>query len=179
LLAGLARGILKVMREVNTQSFGYIIAFLLPGFITLAGLSQVSPTVAKWLGASGPNAPTIGGFLYGTLAAIGAGILASTVRWLLIDTLHHRTGISPPEWNYAVLQRNTAAFEVLKQDHYRFYQCYGNSMSALLVPWITLHLEDPHLQWFDGLFALLLVVFYLGSRDTLRKYYDRVRAALN
>jgi len=58
------------MREVNTQSFGYIIAFLLPGFIILVGLAQTSPTVAKWLGASGTDAPTIGGFLYGTLAAI-------------------------------------------------------------------------------------------------------------
>lgn len=168
------------MRDVTPQGFGYLIAFLLPGFIILAGVSAVSDTVARWVGASGPEAPTIGGFLYGTLAAVGAGLFASTIRWLIVDTLHHHTGIPAPTWNYRKLQANAAAFEILKQDHYRFFQMYGNSLVALPVPWISLHVRfAAGWMWFDALFLIVGLVCYLGSRDTLRKYYERVRAAFS
>jgi len=168
------------MRDVNSQNFGYIIAFLLPGFIVLAGVASLSEMVDAWVGGDGDMPPTIGGFLYGTLAAIAAGIIASTVRWLLLDTLHHLTGIPPPNWNYAKLQSNSTAFEVLKQDHYRFYQFYGNSAVALPVAWVSFHLKTGFSPaMIDLVFIGLILICYLGSRDTLKKYYSRVRDALN
>lgn len=66
------------MREVTGQNFGLLIAYILPGFIVLWGLSHFSTTIAGWLGATA-DGPTVGGFLYVTLASVGAGLAVGSV----------------------------------------------------------------------------------------------------
>ena len=54
------------MREVTGRNFGLLIAYILPGFVSLWGLAEFSPSVKSWLAASTatPGAmPTVGGFL--------------------------------------------------------------------------------------------------------------------
>jgi hypothetical protein len=51
------------MKDVNEKNFGVIIAFWLPGFLFLWGLSYSWPEVATWLAKSGSgDAPTVGDF---------------------------------------------------------------------------------------------------------------------
>jgi hypothetical protein len=74
------------MKDVTGKNFGVIIAFLLPGFVLLWGLSYSSKPIADWLArSSGSDAATIGGFLYSTLASLALGLLVSATRWLLVD----------------------------------------------------------------------------------------------
>jgi len=87
--------------------------------------------VRVWLSASATDQPTIGGFLYATLASVAAGLTASTVRWLIIDPLHHMTGVPQPRWNFARLPESLAAFDRLIDIHYRYYQFYANTLVAL------------------------------------------------
>ncbi|MEZ6146946.1 MAG: hypothetical protein R3B91_16325 [Planctomycetaceae bacterium] len=73
------------------------------------GGSHHSQTLQGWLGQSSGELPTVGGFLYVTLGSIAyAGMMASTLRWLLIDTLHHWTGLRQPRWaslNWPIVSR--------------------------------------------------------------------------
>ena len=132
-----------------------------------------------WLGATDEHCQTIGGFLYGTVAAVAAGLTASTVRWLMIDSLHHWTGIRQPEWNLQDLHSRTAAFEVLIEIHYRYYQFYANSLLAMWLAAVA-QWTSTRFSWFELVVVLLLtMVFYAGSRDTLRKYYLRVERMLS
>ena len=80
------------MKDVSPGNFGVLIAFVLPGFVVLWGVSYFSATVRLWLSGAGTT-PTIGGFMFGTLASVAAGVTVSTVRWLVIDKIHHWTGI--------------------------------------------------------------------------------------
>ena len=64
------------MKEVSPGNFGLLIAFLLPGFIVLWGLSYFSATVRLWLAGSGQS-PTVGGFMFVTLASVAAGVTVS------------------------------------------------------------------------------------------------------
>ena len=64
----------------SVANFGVLIAYILPGLLVLWGLSELSPAFRGWLAAAAPDTATIGGFLYITIAAIGAGLTASTVR---------------------------------------------------------------------------------------------------
>lgn len=112
------------MSDVTRSNFGLLIAYLLPGFTLLWGLRELSPTVEQWLGSTPHDAPSIAGFLYGTLASVAAGLTVSTLRWLLIDTIHHRTGVPLPDWNFAGLRDRVAGFDVLIEIHYRYYQFY-------------------------------------------------------
>lgn len=119
------------MKDVTSESFGPLIAYLLPGFVALWGASYFSETVHAWLAVSPEAAPTVGGFLYVTLGSTAAGLVVSAMRWAIIDRLYHRTGIREPRWDFTRLSANFEAFEGLVQNHYRYYQFYSNLLVAL------------------------------------------------
>jgi hypothetical protein len=170
------------VKDLTTSNFGLLIAYLLPGFTALWGISYLAEPVRVWLGTAPSTAPTIGGFLYITIASVGAGMVVSTLRWLVIDTWHYWAGIRPGNWDFTQLQCNVTAFDVLGENHYRYYQFYGNTAIALpfwyTARWISTRFWPPPFGW--GLLAVLVVELLLlaGSRDTLRKYYGRVSILL-
>lgn len=170
------------MAEVNQSNFGLLIAYLLPGTIVIASIADRSSMIRAWLGASTTGAPTVGGFLFITLAAVFAGLTTSTIRWLLLDSLHHRTGIRPPNWKFAVLQENLTAFEGAVENHYRYHQFYGNTLIAIVLamtanPQFAADSSTPLVARSIG--AVIVVLFYFASRDSLRKYYVRTNAILS
>ena len=59
------------MTEWTDKNFGVVIAYLLPGFVALWGVSYFSPTVASWISVSQQGAPTVAGVCYVTLASLG------------------------------------------------------------------------------------------------------------
>lgn len=116
----------------------------------------------------------MGGFLLVTVASVFVGMTISTIRWATIDAVHSRTGIRQPRWNLRNLKDRAQAFEVLNQIHYRHYQFLANSMVAI----VTFQIG----RWSSRGFAFgefvasvaLIILFFFGSRDTLRKYFERV-----
>lgn len=170
------------MKDVTSDNFGILIAYVAPGATALCGLSFFSPVVAQWLGASPILAPTVAGFLYVTVASVVAGVTVSTVRWMVIDTLHALTGIRRPDFNYAGLSQSTAAFDRLVRHHYDYYKFHANMLVALVFAYVSrrmkLGLFTAPLGLGDVGCALLVVVFAVGSRDTLRNYYGRMNALL-
>ena len=76
---------------------------------------------------------TVGGFLYLTLASITAGLTVSTIRWLLIDRIHHATGIRRSNWYGSKLQEKLGAFDALIEANYCYYQMYSNFLVSMLL----------------------------------------------
>jgi hypothetical protein len=171
------------VKAVSSDNFGLLIAYLLPGFVALWAVSYFSETVQSWLGTSPVAAPTVGGFLYVTLGSTAIGLIISAVRWAILDTLHHRTGINEPNWRFAQLPERLPAFEALVEYHYRYYQFYSNMLVAILFSYGTrltaLHRWPGHDGWGEVALFLVVIVLFLGSRDTLRKYYSRASALLH
>ncbi len=170
------------MKQVSSSNFGLLIANVVPGFAALWGASYFSETVRVWLGSSPVNAPTVGGFLYVTIASVALGLTVSSVRWLLIDTIHHRTGIREPEWDFSRLQKNIAAYRTLVEIHYQYYQFFANGLVALVFVYVarrlTLGFFSSPLGWADVVFCLVGTAYFVTSRDNLRKYYSRVAMLL-
>ena len=104
--------------------------------------------------------------------------VVSTLRWLLIDTLHHRTGVRPPRWDFRKLKDRVTAYDRLIEIHYRYYQFHANSLLAVSISALLRWLEQGFRV--RELFLLLAIdtLLYLGSRDTLSKYYRRVEELL-
>lgn len=167
------------MQSVTNQNFGILIAYVLPGFVALWGLSTRINQLQIWLGNSAEQDGTVGGFLYVTLLALTIGLVASTLRWMLLDTLHHNTGIPRPKWSWAKLEKNLQAYILFEENHYRYYQFYGNMLVAVPIGYVSW--RSTGADWWqttDLIFAGLLIVLYFGSRDTLKKYYLRVAELL-
>ena len=96
------------MSELSHKNFGLLIAYVLPGFVALWGIGHFLPTVESWITSSQQGAPTIGGFLYVTLASLVAGLTVSAVRWAIIDSFHHATGLKPPSFEFSTLDLKQA-----------------------------------------------------------------------
>jgi hypothetical protein len=120
------------MATVSNTTFGPLVAYLVPGATVLLGLSPFSPTLRSWLATAPADAPTIGGFLYLTVAALAVGMTVSAVRWAVIDALHHLTGIPYPPLDFGALGRNVEGFSLLIEIHYRHYQV--RRVTAPLIP---------------------------------------------
>lgn len=171
------------MKDVTDKNFGVVIAFLLPGFLFLWGLSFSNDEVGKWLAKSAEDdAPTVGGFLYATLASLALGLLISAVRWLIIDHLLWLIGVYDPGINFANLKDKDryAAFLGAVENHYRYYQYYANTLVAIigaLIIYLIVGTEKPSLPvWVTA--AAIMVALFLGFRDALKKYFDRAHAIL-
>jgi len=171
------------MSTLSSQNFGLIIAYLLPGFVALWGVSYFSPTVEGWIAASQQDLPTVAGFMYVTLASLAAGVTVSAVRWAIIDHLHHATGIVPPAWRFAHLEGKLQGYLTLIENHYRYYQFYANMFIAAAFAFSArLFVEGPAfprpVAAMCG-FLILEMILFAGSRDTLHKYYSRTQQLLN
>ena len=70
------------MKQVSNENFGLLIAYIVPGLTALWGASYLSATIRSWMSGPAIHGPTIGGFLFATIAAVGTGLVVSTVRWL-------------------------------------------------------------------------------------------------
>src|SRR5712671_5880452 len=97
--------------EILTRQFGLLIAYLLPGFVALAGIAPLVPTVAGWLKAD--QTASFGAPLYALLAATAVGMVVSCFRWLIVDKIHVFFGVSAPTFNARALEERPAAFNYL------------------------------------------------------------------
>lgn len=169
------------MESVTNANFGPLIAYLVPGATALAGFSQFSPILRSWFGAAPADAPTIGGFLYLTVASIAAGMTISAIRWALLDTLHGWTGIMLPPLDFSRLGRNVEALGLLIEIHYRHYLFYSNGFLSIAIAYACYRIKIGSiwpLGWLDSGFVVLEAVFFITSRDCIRKYYTRSQQLL-
>src|SRR5437899_8339262 len=156
------------MQSVTKDTFGPVVAYLVPGATVLFGFSQFSTTLRNWFATAPADTPTIGGFLYLTVASLAAGMAVSAVRWAVIDTLHAHTGLPAPSLDFSKLGKNVEAFDLLIEIHYKHYQFYSNSLVALAVAYACYRVKLGGLlplSWPDLGCVVLEAVFFATSRD--------------
>jgi hypothetical protein len=170
------------MRDLTQDNFGLLIAYLLPGFVVLWGTAYHVEAIQLWLQSTAPNAPTIGGFLYATLASTALGLVISAVRWASVDRILGWMGVRQPEWNFDQFSERLAAYEVLVANHYRYYQFYANMLIAVLCTYLSRLMGQKTWHGGEGWIAVGVVlveaILFVGAWDTLRKYYIRTGALL-
>jgi len=171
-----------IMKELS-ENFGVLIAFLLPGFLVVWGLSFSFDEIATWLANSNADgSPTVGGFLYATLASLSLGLLTSAIRWAIIDHLMNFCGVDETEINYANLgdEHRYTAFVGAIENHYRYYQYYANTLTALLMVYAVYCIVGAGelMSWLTLIVLAVTVILFLGGRDALIKFYDKARNIL-
>lgn len=166
----------RQMQSVSNANFGPLIAYLVPGATAFWGISEFVPSLRSWFAIVPVQTPTIGGFLYLTVASIACGMVVSAIRWAVVDTFHHFTGLPLPALDFSKLGKNVEAFNLLIEIHYKHFQFYSNEFIALAIAYVSYRFKHGNfwpLGWLDAGFVLLEIIFLLTSRDTLKKYYAR------
>ena len=170
------------MKDVTSNNFGVLIAYLVPGAMALWGLSSFSPSMRSWFASTPTDAPTISGFLYLTVASLAVGMTVTAIRWACVDLVHSVTGIKAPDLDFSQLPGKVDAYRLLIEIHYVHYQFYSNALTATAIAWIChrITLESKcQLSWIDPTFIVVEASFFLTSRDTLRKYLNRTGQLLS
>jgi hypothetical protein len=172
------------MKDITDKNFGLIIAFALPGFLLLWGLSFSFDDIGSWLAKSDePHGPSLGGFLYSTLASLSIGLLISAVRWLIVDHLLSFFGsqvdvfqsLRRPELDFSRLTEKDVftAFTGAVENYYRYYQYYSNTLIAVAVAFGACIYSGKAL-WMSKLSlgsVMIGITLLLASADSLSKYY--------
>lgn len=170
------------MTNVSEREFGLLVAYVLPGFIALWGVGQILEPVHLWLAGPMDAGPTISGFFYVVLGSIAAGMTVSAIRWAVVDSIHHRTGLRKPAWDDGALEQRLNAYQLLIEIHYRYYQFYANVLVALPFSYILWRFSSSarHAANVGVDLGVLFIelVFIAASRDALSKYYRRTERLL-
>lgn len=170
---------LRRMNDLIRQNFGLLIAYVLPGFVVMSGAALLYPPVRLLISPTLGLADGVESTAFVALSTLLAGMFVSALRWLLIDTLHHVTGLKRPAWNDAVLPDKLPAFSFIVEDHYRYYPCNANLAIAFACVYIAWRVQQPpFVLWADEAFLLIEFLFLATSRDNLRKYYARAARLL-
>lgn len=168
------------MTGTSSRQFGLIIAYVLPGFIALAGIAPLFPAVSYWLTPvpSGQFDLGLGPPLYALLGAMALGQVLSCFRWLVVDQAHHWTGVKRPIWEDSRLDQVLGAFDYLVQSHFRYYEFCGNGLLAVLWAY-AVNRALGTLPIFgaptDAAALVLMLVLFAASRNALSNYYNRTR----
>jgi hypothetical protein len=166
---------------LSHRNFGLLIAYVLPGFTVLFGVSFVSPTTLSWLtSAETAEGPGVGGFLFAFIFSVGAGVTTSAVRWLLLDRFHRMTGVKRTELDLSGLEDKSHSFNRVVEDHYRYYEFYGGMLIATSFTYVVWRFQQANaaLRGSDAVFIIIELVFVLASRDALQNYYGRAARVL-
>jgi len=162
------------LNDLIRQNFGLVIAYILPGFVVVSGAAFLFPAVRSLLTPTLGLADGVESTAFVALATLFAGITVSALRWLLVDTFHHWTGLRRPEWDDASLPSKLPAFRAIVEDHYRFYQGHANLAVAIACVYVAWRVQQPPFApWADEAFLMIEFLFLASSRDNLRKYYAR------
>lgn len=170
------------MQQVSKNNFGIIVAFIIPGFIGIWGLSYISPTIKSWFIFQQQPTTSIPALFYVLLSSLAVGMAVSAFRWALIDTIHHHTGIIRPALNFSNLKDVLQEFETINEHHYRYYQYYANTLIALVCTYSIRCIKLSMLPWYEpvlflGLSITVAILFY-ASRDSLKQFYIRASQLL-
>src|SRR5690348_15021688 len=110
------------MKDVTSTSFGYVIAFLLPGLVGLYGLGYWSETIHGLLQPAFSATATVGPSVILLLGALAIGLFISAIRCFLFEM-------------FAQLckEDRLTSFRAVVDEHYRYHQFYGGCFVALIV----------------------------------------------
>jgi hypothetical protein len=165
----------------SNNQFGLIVAYLLPGFIGLAGIAHFVPLISVWLRPTTYAEASLGPPIYVLIAATTIGMVMNALRWIVVDHVHWWTGMVPPVWDDTKLETRLDAFDYLVENHYRYYQFVANTLVAVLWTYLINRLFGTSsllsIRTDIGV-AILCAALFATSRETLLKYYSRTSRLL-
>lgn len=164
--------------------FANMMAFALPGLVTLVGAATVNPVVAGWFGAASMS-PTFVGFLFVLFAALALGTVVTCLRWWIFERLDigGKRLVSPSApINDAKRHEHQAAYEDLRFQLYYHYLAYANMSVAIplaIAIWLSGGQANASQAAVVPVLAIPVVLAMgAGAREAIDRYVSRRRQLL-
>jgi hypothetical protein len=168
------------MKDLTSTSFGYVIAFLLPGIVCVYGFTFLSDNIRSLLQPTLSGSATFISGLIALLAALTVGLLISGVRFLIFEKLlcrKHR--LDAGTFERLVSSERFSVFKAVVDEHYRYHQFWGGFFIALIplyIGWLLQQGESPsHLAICSTVLPFIAIELLAAycAYDSYRKYVAR------
>jgi hypothetical protein len=114
------------VKDVSSTTFGFVIAFLLPGFAGLFGISFFAPPVNQLFAQFVKAESNVGRFLLVILCSLVVGLEISGIRWVLFEELLCRKyKRDSSKYRHLADASKLSAFRAAVDEHYRYHQFWG------------------------------------------------------
>lgn len=173
------------VKDLTSTSFGYIIAFLLPGLLGLYALTYWFSPAGQIISPVLKADTTVGPSVILLLIALAVGLCVSALRFFLFEKLLCRNHKFPPDmFSKLAAEGRLSSFKSVVDEHYRYHQFYGGCAVAILIlytGWFRHAIDDIDLRFVlvsvaFGLFELLLIV---TGKDAFVRYVQRGTIIVN
>jgi hypothetical protein len=162
------------MKDLTSTSFGYIIAFLLPGIFGLYALSYWFPQMGLMLQPILKADSTVGPSVVFLLIALGIGLCVSAARFFLFEQILCRKHKLPLNMFVHLIEDGKLSFfKAVVDEHYRYHQFYGGCAVAFLIlfiGWLRGHLQ---ISWYVSTVSIGFVILELMLVSSGRQSYIR------
>ena len=176
------------MSNVTSTTFGYVIAFLLPGMVGLVAASYWFPRLRAVLQELMTCDVSFGFFFGVILLALVAGLQVCAARWavyeMLIRKIRGKDRVLPEEFARLTNEGVLKAFRASVDEIYRYHQFWG--AMSLLIPVVFfgwgLAYERTHalcIGWVITIFAITEVLTCWCAYDTYFKSLGRSKKVLS
>jgi hypothetical protein len=166
------------MKDVTSTSFGYLIAFLLPGIFGLYALSVWFPQIATLLQPIVTANTSVGPSFLFLVVAVGMGVCVSGLRYFIFEKAVFRKGAPPPGTYHGMSGDELTLHKSIVDEHYRYHQFYGGCAVALLILFIgwLVHSDSTWSQiiWWTLGFVGFEALLSASACDSFTKY-DKCR----
>ena len=168
------------VKELTSTSFGYVIAFILPGLLGLYGLALWFSGIDTLLKPALSPETTIGPSFFLLFCALTLGLLLSSARYFVFELWLCKAHKFPGTM-FRELRKNgnLIAFTAVVEQHYRYHQFYGGCSLAMFIlfpRWMCNHWSELGCLkgWgFIAFFALFQAMVIQSARDAFIKYVTR------
>jgi Ca2+/H+ antiporter len=177
-------------KDITSETFGLVIAYLLPGIVGTVGLSFWSKTAKTALQAFNTEQANVNLLLLYLFCSLAVGLLAAAMRGLIFERwlIHLRPAgsrvLTDTEFSSLSDENKLAAFRAAVDAHYRYHQCWG--AMAVALPVLYLGWAREKYSEIAGIDYVLALAFFLivetvtvwAAWDAYTKYIDRSRRIL-
>ena len=173
------------MNVLARLEFGLVIAFFLPGSVSLYALGYLSPPVAQIFQAALSEGGALGASFLILIGSLVVGIVTSSFRALTLDWLHKKTGagMGTPNYRKLLTEEGLSVFNEIVNNTYRYYQFYGNTFISLIFLLIVrytvggISVCNEKFLFVVNLIALL--VLFLQSRNSSKTSGEIIAQTFN
>lgn len=173
------------VKDLTSTSFGYIIAFLLPGLLGLYALTYWSVPVRTMLAPALKAEANVGPSVILLLIALGVGLCASALRFFLFEKFLCRKHRFPTDmFSKLRAEKRLESFKAVVDEHYRYHQFYGGCAVAVLIlyaGWLRTAVQhiDSRFLFVSIAFGLFEWLTIVTAKDAFIRYVERGTIIVN
>lgn len=164
------------MKTDSTLDFFTIIAFILPGFVSVYSIDYLSYNLHQLIIALFSQSSSVSHVFVLSVISIIFGLIISAFRMVLMDNFQYKTGVTKHTLNFSKLslENNLNLYSAGINNIFRFCQFYGNMFISCLIFMLFFLIKNWNHFNFKSISIIVIIliveiILFVSHRSNLRQ----------